>query len=90
LPVTVMEKWSGQGCEHSFVIPKVPVIGVPIGVGVIVGVGVGVTFGVGVMATLLWIFLLWSVNPVTELSLPSVCSPKAALMHLPALRHWFS
>jgi hypothetical protein len=38
-----------------------------------VSVGVGVGVGVGVTAsTLFWTFLLWSANPVTELSLPNV------------------
>jgi hypothetical protein len=44
-----------------------------------------VTVGVGVTTVLLCTFLLWSVNPVTELSLPNVCSSKAALLHLSAL-----
>ena len=35
-------------------------------------------------------FLLWSVNPVIELSLPSVCSPTLELLHFPVLRHRFS
>ena len=58
------------------------------GIGVTVGVEVGVGVGDGVTAA--WTFLLWSENPVTELSFPSVCSPTLELLHLPALRHRFS
>ena len=62
-------------------ISKVPGVG-----GVGVGVGVGVTTGVGVTATAACTFLLWFENPVTELSLPNVCSPTLELLHLPSLR----
>ncbi|HZA08402.1 MAG TPA: hypothetical protein VE619_11920 [Nitrososphaeraceae archaeon] len=72
----------GQEGLQRFLIVKVP--GWSAGNASVGGVGIGVT------TTLFCIFLLWSVNPVTELSLPNVCSPKAALLHLPSIRHWFS
>jgi hypothetical protein len=54
-------------------------VGVTTGVGVTMGVGVGTTVGViagaavGGSTVLCCTFLLWSVNPVTELSFPNVC-----------------
>ena len=61
---------------------NVAVVGVGVGVTVGVGVGVGVTVGVvGVTISVLCTFLLWSENPVTELSLPLVCVPKSEFLH---------
>jgi hypothetical protein len=74
-----------------------------VGVGVVVGVAVGVvvTGGVGLTvgvtegdavdgSIVLCTFLLWSVNPVTELSFPNVCSPTLELLQSLLLRHRFS
>jgi hypothetical protein len=66
-----LELWAQIGREG---------VGVGVG-GATTGVGIGVTTDVGVTITLAWTFLLWSVNPVTGLSLPSVCSPTAELLH---------